>query len=126
MINTIENKTIFNYLKSKKMSHYEYNEKTDSVHFYVNYKIFAILSNSYSIEQLTLRLKPELADNLRKSHKYIIPSFEFMNSYHWSTFFMKAIPNNSLIDLIDLSYELTIIKMTKKQKFKIELEVEYA
>ncbi len=123
MIKKISNQNVFNYLKDKKMCKYEWNDKTNATHFYINDKIFAILSNSHSIEQLTLRLDPTLSEILRKKHKYIIPSFEFMNSYHWSTFFLKAFPDESMQDLIDISYELTIEKMTKRQKFKIELNV---
>ena len=123
LINSKDSKNVFNYLKDKKMCSYEFNEKTKSLHFYVNDKIFAILSNSHSVDQLTLRLPPNLNQLLREKHKYVLPSYDFMNTYHWSTFYIISFPDIALFDLIDISYNLTIEKMTKKQKFKIEFEV---
>lgn len=125
MLKYFETNTVFNYLKNKQSSHYKI-EKDGSIHFYVNDRIFAIISKTHSIEQLTLRLKPALSDVLRRNYKYIIPSYEFVNSYHWSTMFVKSIDNRLMFALIDTSYDLTVDKMTKRQKFKLDLELDYA
>lgn len=123
LLKYVENESVFNYLKNKPSSHYKIG-KEGSVHFYVNDRIFAIISLTHSIEQLTLRLKPELSNILRENHKYIMPSYEFVNSYHWSTMFMKAIDHQLIFALIDSAYDLTVEKMTKRQKFKLELDLD--
>ncbi len=123
LLKYVENESVFNYLKNKPSSHYKIDNE-GTIHFYVNDRIFAIISNTHSIEQLTLRLKPELSDTLRKNYKYIIPSYEFVNSFHWSTMFMKAVDNKMMMLLIDFAYDLTVEKMTKRQKFKLELELD--
>lgn len=123
MLKYVENKKVFNYLKNKPSSHFKV-DKDGSIHFYVNDKIFAVISTTHSVEQLTLRLKPEVSEILRKNHKYFIPSYEFVNSYHWSTMFMKAVDDNLMFALIDSAYDLTVEKMTKRQKFKLELDLD--
>lgn len=111
------NHIIFNYLKNKKMINYKY-KNDNTIHFYVNDKTFAILSNDFSIEQITLKLLPEQSQILRNKYQYILPSYLYMNSFHWNTIFIKAFDESVILSLIDLSYNLRLEKMTKKQKFR--------
>jgi len=124
LISNLEYFNIVNYLKNKK----EVFHKTDidgSTKFYINNKIFAIVFNSHSVNQISLRFKPELSQKLRQQ-KYIIPSLDHMNSFHWSSIFLKAFDDEIIFELIDMSYELTIDKMTKKQKFLYDYNLEAA
>lgn len=124
MISDLEYLNIVNYLKNKQ----EVLHKTDkdgSIKFYVNDKIFAIVFKSHNVNQISLRFKPELAQKLRQQ-KYIIPTMEYMNSFHWSSIFIGAFDDDIICRLIDLSYDLTIDKMTKKQKFAYDYNLEAA
>lgn len=118
MVSNLESVNIINYLKNKKEVFFK-TDKDGSTKFYVNNKIFAILYESHSINQIALRFKPELSQKLRQQ-KYIIPSIEHMNSFHWSSVFIKAYDDKVIYKLIDLSYDLTLEKMTKRQKFEYE------
>lgn len=117
--------SIFNYLKNKPLCRLERNIKDNSISFYINDKIFAILSNNYSIEQIVLRLSPEHSKILRKKYKYILPSYDYMNRYHWNSIFLKAFSDDVIFYLIDLSYDLTIEKMNRKQKFKYDFYLDF-
>lgn len=121
MISNLDCLNIVNYLKNKKEVLYK-TESDGSIKFYVNNKIFAIVFESHSINQIALRFKPEFGQKLRQQ-KYIIPSLEHMNSFHWSSIFIRAFDDDVIFSLIDLSYELTIDKMTKKQKFEYEFNL---
>ena len=120
MISNLEYLSIVNYLRSKEEV-IQKNDKDGSIKFYINNKIFAVIFKSHSVNQIALRFKPKLSEKLRKQ-KYIIPSFYYMDSFHWSSVFIGAFEDCLINDLIDLSYDLTIEKMTKKQKFEYYLK----
>ena len=111
---------VFSYLLKKEKTNYVYNSKKNIYTFYIDNKPFAIISNDFNIQQLIVRIPPKLYENL-KEYDFIIPSFNHMNSFHWKSFFIDKIDADLLDFVISYSYDLTIDKMTKKEKFKYYL-----
>lgn len=117
-------KDVFEHLKSKELCQYKIDKKNNRINFYVNGKIFAVLSTIHNTEMLTLHFKPDLAHQLQTSHKYIMPCFEYLNSSHWTTIITSVMRDDLLFQLIDLSYDLTLTKMTKREKQQVKYQVE--
>ena len=54
-----------------------------------------------------LKCDPLEADFLRKAFKGVVPAYH-MNKVHWNTVYLDSdVPDEELLKLIDLSYELT-------------------
>lgn len=118
------NDCVLEHLKSKKLCQYKVDKKHNRINFYVNDKIFAILSTNYSTEFLTLHFDSILTEKLQNECKYIIPCFENLKPEHWSMLFVDLIHDDIIKELIDISYELTILKMTKKEKNRLKYHKE--
>lgn len=112
---------IYNYLLTKNKSHVVFDKNKNAYLFYVEDKIFAIINNSFDINQLTLRVPPKLYEELQ-CYNFIIPSYEYMDSYNWKSFFFEKIDSSITKAMIDIAYDMAIEKMTKKQKFKYLLD----
>lgn len=112
--------TFRNYCLSKK-------GVSESLPFDENTLVFKVLSKVFAItnivkKPMTVNLKcdPERAIDLREFYPEITPGYH-MNKKHWNTVeFESNLPSTLLCELIDLSYELVIVKMTKKEKALLE------
>lgn len=112
--------TFRNYCLSKK-------GVTESLPFDENTLVFKVLSKVFAITNLiqkpmavNLKCDPEKAIELRESHSEISPGYH-MNKKHWNTIIFNGnLPLNLLLELTDHSYELVVLKMTKKEKALLE------
>lgn len=74
-------------------------------------------------ESVNLKCKPDYATELRTNYDGIIPGYH-MNKKHWNTVLMDgSVPDKLIYELIDLSYELVIKGMTKKQREELNLTI---
>jgi predicted DNA-binding protein (MmcQ/YjbR family) len=86
--------------------------------FYVMGKMFA-LTDVDEFKSINLKCDPEEAINLRETHSAIIPGFH-MNKKHWNTIKMdESIENQLLKKMITNSYDLVVLKLTKKEKLEL-------
>ena len=86
--------------------------------FYVMGKMFA-LTDVDEFKSINLKCDPEEAINLRETHSAIIPGFH-MNKKHWNTIKMdESIENQLLKKMIKNSYDLVVLKLTKKEKLEL-------
>jgi predicted DNA-binding protein (MmcQ/YjbR family) len=78
-------------------------------------KIF-LLSNLTPPVSINLKCDPELAVELREKYDAVAPGYH-MNKLHWNTVILDgSIPDKYIYELIDLSYELIVKKLSIKEK----------
>ncbi len=81
-------------------------------------KMFALTSLDKPELALNLKCDPERAINLREENEAIIPAFH-MNKKHWNTIIVSGVKIDLLKELIDHSYDLVVLGMTKKQRAEL-------
>jgi predicted DNA-binding protein (MmcQ/YjbR family) len=70
-------------------------------------------------ESISLQCSPETIDELRAKYP-AITMHKYFSERHWSLVFMnKSIPDKTLLEWIDDSYELALSKLTKKKQAEI-------
>jgi predicted DNA-binding protein (MmcQ/YjbR family) len=118
--------TYYEYCLSKKgvTEHFPFDE--DTLVFKVGGKMFALSSLSQwekGQPSVNLKCDPERAQELRAEYDAIQPGFH-MSKIHWNTINVNAdVPDVLIKELIDHSYELVFISLTKKlQNEIIDLE----
>jgi predicted DNA-binding protein (MmcQ/YjbR family) len=80
-------------------------------------KMFLLL-NLFPPVSINIKCDPELAVDLRERYDAVTPGFH-MNKVHWNTImFDGSIPNKYIYEWIDLSYNLVIQSLPKKEKEK--------
>ncbi len=83
--------------------------------------VFKVMEKMYALTgldrnlALTLKCDPERAIILREENESIIPAFH-MNKKHWNTVIVSGVKADLLKELIDHSYDLVVLGMTKKQR----------
>lgn len=109
--------TYYEYCLSKKgvTEHFPFDE--DTLVFKVGGKMFALSSLcQWEKGQPSVNLKcdPERAEELRAEYDDIQPGFH-MSKTHWNTIAVnESVSDNLIRELIDHSYELVFISLTKK------------
>ena len=82
-------------------------------------KMFA-LTNIDDFKSVNLKCDPEYAIELREQFYGIKPGYH-MNKKHWNTVEINSdVSDKLLFELIDLSYDLVVKGLTKKQKLELE------
>ena len=87
--------------------------------------VFKALTKMYCLlsldeKQINIKVKPEEVIRLQEEHKGIIPAYH-MNKKHWISVVLNDCTNTSFIkNLIQESYQLVILGMTKKDKQKLK------
>lgn len=95
---------------------FPFNETT--LVFKVGGKMFCLtdLEDKFAI---TLKNEPEKNIELREQFSAVKPGYHTSNK-HWNTIEMDGtIPDNMLKDLIDESYDLVVLKLTRDEKQKL-------
>lgn len=108
------------YCISKKGVTEEFPFDDDTLVFKVMGKMFALTDVTEVELSMNLKCGPERAIELREQYRAIAPGWH-MNKKHWNT----ITPDDSLSDaflkeLIDHSYKLVVIGLTKKDKIALE------
>jgi predicted DNA-binding protein (MmcQ/YjbR family) len=89
--------------------------------FKVMGKMFALSGLENQPSKANLKCDPERSIELREEYDgLIIPGFH-MNKVHWNTVALEmSIPHQLIIELINHSYELIVLNLTKKLKLELE------
>lgn len=89
--------------------------------FKVMDKMWALCALNRLPTQVNLKCDPERAVQLRETYPgLIIPGYH-MSKVHWNTVLIEeAIPVALIIELIDHSYNLVCLKLTKKQQKELK------
>ncbi len=81
--------------------------------FKVYNKMFLIASLDEQPLKISLKCNPEKALELREEHPdYIMPGYH-LNKLHWNTIITTGITNALLIQMINDSYDLVLLKKKK-------------
>lgn len=84
--------------------------------FKVAGKMFALLDLSEDSRGISLKCEPELAIELRARHPEVTPAWHF-NKQHWNGVSLGgALSDEDLCSMIDHSYDIVKLSLTKKQK----------
>lgn len=114
--------TYYEYCLYKKGVTEHFPFDNDTLVFKVGGKMFALSSLSqWEKEQPSVNLKcdPERAEELRAEYDDIQPGFH-MSKTHWNTINLnKSVSDEFVKELIDHSYELVFISLTKKLQNEI-------
>ena len=114
--------TYYEYCLYKKGVTEHFPFDNDILVFKVGGKMFALSSLSqWEKEQPSVNLKcdPERAEELRAEYDDIQPGFH-MSKTHWNTINLnKSVSDEFVKELIDHSYELVFISLTKKSQNEI-------
>lgn len=84
-------------------------------------KIFT-LANMEPFESINLKCNPESALQLREAYEGVTPGYH-MNKKHWNTISTDgSIPEKTICQWIDTSYELVVDQLSQKDKQKLKQE----
>jgi predicted DNA-binding protein (MmcQ/YjbR family) len=74
-----------------------------------------------SFKSISIKHDPETIDELRSTFD-AVTNHTYFSSKHWSNLIMdNSIPDKTLFELIDVSYNLTVLKLTKKKRSELGL-----
>jgi predicted DNA-binding protein (MmcQ/YjbR family) len=114
----IEDFYAYCFQKKGTTEHFPFDKNT--LVFKVGGKIFALTDIS-EFKSINLKCNPEKAINLREQFSGIQPGFH-MNKKHWNTIrFFDDVDDNLIRDLIDHSYDLVLLSLSKKKQNEITL-----
>lgn len=89
--------------------------------FKVMNKMFALL-NLKEDHSINLKCDPDKAIELRSHYDFVLPGYH-MNKKHWNTVRIDGSLEDGFVrQLIDMSYEMVVKSLTKKQRTELELE----
>jgi len=109
------------YCLKKKGVTEEFPFDTSTLVYKVMGKLFT-LANIEPFESINLKCNPETALQLREMYEGVTPGYH-MNKRHWNTVRVDgSIPNQTILQWIDASYELVVEKLPKKERVWLERE----
>lgn len=93
----------------------------DTLVFKVGSKMFALMSLEKLPLQINLKCEPEKAIELREEYSQIQPGYH-MSKKHWNTIIIDGYLSPDFIkEMIDISYNLVVNNMTKKERNQLDL-----
>lgn len=108
------------YCKSKKGVREDFPFDDKTLVFKVGPKMFGLTNIKDSILKVNLKCDPIISLSLRNDYPSINPGYH-MNKDHWNTVTIDDTLEENIIKwLIDMSYDLVIKSLTKKEREKIE------
>ena len=91
----------------------------DTLVFKVGGKLFLLAALDAAPLQFNVKCDPEIALQLREQYKCVQPGYH-MNKTHWNTVIVDGtIPEKSLLQWIDSSYNLVVKSLPKKLQQQI-------
>lgn len=108
------------YILKKKGAQKTYPFDHETMVFKVGGKMFALASvHEPGRESLNLKSIPEVSEGLRTAHEEIVPGYH-MNKRHWNTVYLDGkLPDSLILELIDISYELVLDGLARKQREEV-------
>jgi predicted DNA-binding protein (MmcQ/YjbR family) len=105
---------------SKQGATKDYKEEWQATRYMVGGKMFAMQGDDNTNRPIiTLKLLPADGDFLRRRYEDIIPGY-YMNKEHWNSVYLDgAVPDGIVRDMIDKSYSILFVSLTKKLQKEI-------
>ncbi|GAE28803.1 MmcQ/YjbR family DNA-binding protein [Halalkalibacter hemicellulosilyticus] len=100
----------------------DYKEEWSAIRYLVGEKIFAMIGTNGEGKQIvTLKCKPERAEQYRLEFESVIPGY-YVNKTHWNSVLLEEcdVPKDVMERMIEESYELVFSKLTKKKKEQLK------
>ncbi|MFT5872518.1 MAG: putative DNA-binding protein (MmcQ/YjbR family) [Clostridium sp.] len=109
-----------NYCLSKKGVTECFPFDNETLVFKVSSKMFALTNINNPVLEVNLKCEPFMSEDLRINYDAIKPGYH-MNKKHWNTIVIDgSIPDEKILFLVDLSYELVYKRLTKSEKEEIQ------
>jgi len=108
------------YCMSKQNATKEYKEDWKATKYLVGGKMFALEGNDNTGRPvISLKLLPEEGSFLRDRYEDIIAGY-YMNKDHWNSVYLDgSVPDDIVRNMIDKSYSLLFLSLTKKAQKEI-------
>ena len=109
------------FLLSKKGVEKDFKPEWNWIKYMINGKMFAAvcLDDENKEVYITLKLKPEEGEFLRRQYEDIIPGY-YMNKEHWNSVNPEGtVPDELMRDMLDKSYHLVLAGFSKKKQAEI-------
>jgi len=108
------------YCMSKQNATKEYKEDWKATKYLVGGKMFALEGNDNTGRPvISLKLLPEEGSFLRDRYEDIIAGY-YMNKDHWNSVYLDgSVPDDVVRNMIDKSYSLLFLSLTKKAQKEI-------
>lgn len=108
------------YCLSKKGVVREYKVEWDAIRYMIKDKMFVLQSdNKEGKPIITVKLKPEFGELLRLKYEDIIPGY-YMNKVYWNSLYLEGdVPDDVVKEMLDESYSLVFLSLSKKQQKEI-------
>ena len=88
--------------------------------FKVGSKMFALTNINNPVLEVNLKCEPFMSQDLRRDFDAIKPGYH-MNKKHWNTIVLDdSIPDDKILFLIDLSYDLVYKRLKKSEKQELQ------
>lgn len=102
-------------------SDFPFDEKTLVIR--VGNKMFALIATEAEMLRINLKCDPEKAVELRELHSAVIEGYH-MSKKHWNTIDLALgnLDRNTLLSLIDHSYDLVFTKLPRTLRDEISLD----
>lgn len=103
------------YCLSKKGAIKDFKEEWDATRYLVGGKMFAMKGGDKENKAIiTLKCDPIFSHSLREQYQHIVPGY-YMNKEHWNSLYLDGdVPDDILKQMIDMSYDLVVEKLSKK------------
>ncbi|MEN8650523.1 MmcQ/YjbR family DNA-binding protein [Streptomyces sp. 21So2-11] len=82
-------------------------------------KLFALSSLDGEPLKVNLKCEPEIAVRLREEHPAIVPGWH-MNKRHWNTVTVDGLPDRTVRELIEDSYDLVVAGLPKAERLRLD------
>jgi predicted DNA-binding protein (MmcQ/YjbR family) len=110
---------LLKYCLAKKGAHEDYPFGSEPLVVKISTRMFALFSYRGDKLGISLKCDPFVIQSLKQQYASITPGYH-LNKQHWITIQIDgSVPENELIWLIDLSYELVYKSLTKSEKESI-------
>ncbi|KAF0092693.1 MAG: hypothetical protein FD141_877 [Fusobacteria bacterium] len=113
------------YCLSKKGVVREYKVEWDAIRYMIKDKMFVLQGDDNKGNLIiTVKLNPEFGELLRLKYEDIIPGYH-MNKVHWNSLFLAGdVPDDIVKEMLDESYNLVLLSLSKRQQREIDREID--
>lgn len=103
------------YCASKKGAQKDFKVEWNATRYLIGGKMFVMQGGDKENKPIiTLKCDPLFTKSLREQYTDIVAGY-YMNKEHWNSLYLEGdVPDDILKQMIDMSYELVIGKLTKK------------
>lgn len=105
---------------SKKEVIKDYKIEWEATRYLIRDKMFAMIGEDKNKKKIiTLKCEPTFGQLLREQYQHIVPGY-YMNKQHWNSVYLEGnVPEDTLKEMIDTSYELVLNSFSKKVQKEI-------